>query len=74
MRETTSRREAEGSSLMHPTPRDQEFLLLLEINHVVFVSLYLINILLINIVENVRNKVRLSCFDAILTSNFVLEI
>ena len=45
MRETTSRREAEGSSLTHPTPRDQEFLLLLEINHVVFVLLYLINIL-----------------------------
>ena len=39
-----SRRQAEGSSLMHPTPRDQEFLLLLEINHVVFVLLYLINI------------------------------
>ena len=45
MRETTSRREAEGSSLTHPTPRDQEFSLLLEINHVVFVLLYLINIL-----------------------------
>ena len=38
-RETTSRREAEGRSLMHPTPRDQEFLLLLEINHVIFVLL-----------------------------------
>ena len=25
---TTSRREAEGSSLSHPTPRDQEFSLL----------------------------------------------
>ena len=36
MRATTSRREAEGSSLTHLTPRDQEFLLLLEINHVVF--------------------------------------
>ena len=46
MRETSSRREAEGSSLMHPTPWDQEFLLL-EINHVAFVA-YLINILLIN--------------------------
>ena len=46
--ETTSRREAEGSSLTHPTPRDQEFVLLLEINRVVFVLLYLINILLIN--------------------------
>ena len=48
MRETTCRREAQGSSLSHPTPRDQEFSLLLEINHVVFVLLYLINILLIN--------------------------
>ena len=44
MRETTSRREAEGSSLSHPTPRDQEFSILLEINHVVFVLQYLINI------------------------------
>ena len=34
-----------GSSLTHPTPRNQEFLLLLEINHVVFVLLYRINIL-----------------------------
>ena len=48
IRETTSRREAEGSSLTHVTPRDQEFSLLLDINHVVFVLLYLINILLIN--------------------------
>ena len=32
------------SSLSHPTPRDQEFSLLLEVNHVVFVLLYLINI------------------------------
>ena len=31
MCETTSQREAEGSSLMHPTPKDQEFSLLLEI-------------------------------------------
>ena len=45
MCETTPRREAEGSSLTHPTPRDQEFLLLLEINHVVFVLQYLINIM-----------------------------
>ena len=44
MREATSQREAEGCSHTHPTPWDQEFLLLLEINHVVFVLLYLINI------------------------------
>ena len=55
MRETISRHEAEGRSLMHPTPWDQEFLLLLEINHIVFVLLYLINILLINEIENVRD-------------------
>ena len=48
MPKTTSRREADGSSLRHPTPRDQEFSLPLEINHVVFVLLYLINVLLIN--------------------------
>ena len=35
MRETTSRHEAEGSSLTNPTLRDQGFSLLLEINHVV---------------------------------------
>ena len=48
MRETTLRSEATGSSLTHPTLRDQEFSLLLKINHVVFVLLYLINILLVN--------------------------
>ena len=48
MRETTSRREAEGSSLTHPTPRDWEFSPFLEINHVVFILLYLTDILLIN--------------------------
>ena len=44
VRETTFRHEGEGSSLMHPTPRDQEFLQLLKINLVVFFLLYLINI------------------------------
>ena len=48
MPKTTSRREAEGSSLSSKGPGDQEFSLLLEINHVVFVLLYLINVLLIN--------------------------
>ena len=45
MCETTSRREAEGSSLTHQHQGTSNFLLLLEINHVVFVLLYLINIL-----------------------------
>ena len=44
MRVTTSRRKAEGNSHTHPTPRDQEFAILPEINHVVFVVLYLLNI------------------------------
>ena len=39
--------EAKGSSHTHPTTRDKEFSLLPEINHVVFVLLYLINIFLI---------------------------
>ena len=46
MRETTSLRFTSGSSLTHPTPKVQEFLLFLKINHVVFVLLYLTNILL----------------------------
>ena len=54
MRETSSQREAEGSSLTHPTPMDQEFSLFLEINHVVFVLLYL-KYFTDKQVENVRN-------------------
>ena len=61
MRETTSPSEAEGSSLTHPTLRDQEFLLLLEINHVIFVLLYLINMILINKLRILESIVRLSC-------------
>lgn len=44
MRVTTFRRKVKGNSRTHPTPRGQEFAILLEINHVVFVLLYLINI------------------------------
>ena len=44
MRASTSRRGAEGSRRTRPTPRDQEFSLLPDKSHVVFVLLYIINI------------------------------